>query len=254
MRRFLLLVQAFVIGLLLTGCSLQPAQGRADTGGTGAKEHVVLIHGLARGSLSMWLLAHRLERAGYGVTTLDYHSVGETPAAVLAEAFGQIDACCAGGDRTVHFVGHSLGGLVIRAYLASHKVEGLGRVVLIGTPNAGTPLVDHHRDTWWMGIAGATAASLGTGPDSLPRSLPPPTYPVGVIAGATRNGFFSDLIRGEDDGLVPVESTKLPVMTDFVVVDSGHSMMRYDANVARQAIAFLKKGRFDHGSGAGGSP
>lgn len=254
MRRFLFFFHSCVIPFLLAGCSLLPVEASTDAGKAEVREHVVLLHGLARGSLSMWLLAHRLERAGYEVTSVDYDSVGETPEAVLAEAHAQIDACCLQGGQVIHFVGHSLGGLVIRAYLASHKVERLGRVVLIGTPNSGTPLVDHHRDAWWMGLAGATAASLGTGPDSLPRSLPAPYYPVGVIAGMTRNGFFSDLIQGEDDGMVPVASAKLAGMRDFVVVDSGHSMMRYDADVARQAIAFLKNGRFIHDGGASETP
>jgi hypothetical protein len=114
---------------------------------------------------------------------------------------------------------------------------------LIATPNAGTPLVDAYRDSWWMDLAGPTAKSLGTDPDSFPNSLPAPDYPVGVIAGV-REAAFLDLIPGDDDGLVPVESTKVAGMADFVVVESNHVYLRYSREVARQTIAFLRTGEF----------
>jgi len=69
---------------------------------------------------------------------------------------------------------------------------------------------------------------------------------VGVIAGVGDSGRNDHLLPGRDDGLVPVESTKLEGMTDFIEVESGHSMMRYDKEVARQVIAFLQQGKFLH--------
>jgi len=212
------------------------------------RETVVLIHGLWRGNGSMWLLAQRLEDAGFNVVRVGFDTFGATPEDIVAEVAEQIDACCTALPRAVHLVGHSMGGLAIRAYLAERRLPGLGRVVQIGSPNSGTPIVDEYQDAWWMDLAGPTAKALGTDAESFPASLPPPDYPVGIIAGVRLGSFRIDLIDGEDDGLVPVESTKVQGMTDFIVVETGHAMMRYNEEVAMQTIAFLRHGRFVHGS------
>ena len=144
----------------------------------------------------------------------------------------------------MHFVGHSLGGLVIRAYLAERQVQNLGRVVLLGTPNKGTQLVDRYGDKWWFKLLGPNARALGTGNGSLPDLLPAPDYPVGVIAG-TRKGFDNDhILPGPDDGLVTVASTRLKGMADFIVLETGHSAMRYSKPVAEQTVRFLRTGQF----------
>lgn len=192
----------------------------------------------------MWLLASRIEQAGFRVIRVGYDSLRETPQAMLVEVARQIDLCCAALQSSVHFVGHSLGGLLIRAYLAEHEVTHLGRVVLIGTPNYGTPIVDRYRDSWWMNLAGPTAQTLGTGAGSFPASLPDPNYPVGVIAGVKAGPLLDDVMAGDHDGLVPVESTKVPGMVDFITVNSGHSFLRYSDEVAQQTAAFLQTGRF----------
>jgi len=210
------------------------------------QDTVVLLHGLWRSRTAMWLMSHRLENAGFQVQNIGYDSTHETPEQILNSVAAQIDACCKALPHTVHFVGHSLGGLIIRAYLADNAVRRQGRVVLIGTPNKGTPLVDAFQDSWWLALAGPTARALGTGPDSFPKSLPPPEYPVGVIAGLSENGLAQHLLADSSDGMVPVESTKLVGMVDFILVESGHSSMRYSEEVARQTISFLRRGRFVH--------
>jgi pimeloyl-ACP methyl ester carboxylesterase len=228
-------------GLVLPICA---AQGVAAADQGAARETVVLLHGLGRTRAAMWPLAARIEKAGFDVVRIGYDSLRLAPEQILAEVSPQIDACCANLPQPVHFVGHSLGGLMIRAYLAGHEVRSLGRVVLIATPNSGTPLVDAYGDAWWMDLAGPTAKSLGTGLDSFPNSLPKPDYPVGVIAGVREYRLLEDLIPGEHDGLVPLESTRIDGMVDFITVDSNHAFLRYSQEVARQTIAFLRTGRF----------
>ena len=155
----------------------------------------------------------------------------------------QIEAALPDDARRIHFAGHSLGGLLIRAYLANHNVANLGRVVLIGTPNQGTTFVDKFRDDWWMQLFGPLPLALGTDAQSFPNSIPPPYYPVGVIGGiADRKN--EDILPGQDDGLVSLESVKLEGMTDMIVINSSHSMMRYNSTVARQTIEFIKNGQF----------
>ena len=233
-------------GLVLGGCSVSATRIDPQAAAAPPADKVVLVHGLWRGKSAMWLLAHRLEEAGFEVVRVDYASFTATPEEIVAEVSAQIDACCGTASRPVHFVGHSMGGLAIRSYLVDGRVPRPGRVVLIGSPNSGTPIVDEHGDAWWMALAGPTARALGTGPDSFPNALPEPDYPVGVIAGFWAGPFGLDFVAGDDDGLVPVESTKVPGMTDFVLVDAGHAALRYREEVADQVVAFLRHGRFVH--------
>ena len=138
------------------------------------KDVVVLLHGLGRSKTAMWLLASRLQDAGFHVERIGYRSLTQSPDEIVTDVSRKIDACCAGHRQKVHFVGHSLGGLLIRAYLQEHRVDHLGRVVLIGTPNHGTELVDSFRDSCLFQLLGPTTAALGTDsafPDSEARSM-----------------------------------------------------------------------------------
>ena len=192
----------------------------------------------------MWLMAYRLEKADFNVVLVGYRSLNRTPKEILDDVSKQIDDCCVESQRPVHFVGHSLGGLLIRAYLQDHKVANLGNVLLIGTPNQGTKLVDRFRDKWWMQLLGPTTLALGTNRESFPSSLDDPYYPVGVIAGVFGSGLNDDILPGKDDGLVAIEATKVNGMSDFRIVETSHSFMRYDEEVARLAVTFLKNGSF----------
>lgn len=253
-RRWLRALAAIVLGVPLAiglAGGLATASAQADPvvapvqAREQAREQVVVIHGLGRSRVAMWPLARRIEAAGYDVHLVGYDSLGATVDEALAEVSEQIDACCAASTVPVHFVGHSLGGLLIRAYLADHTVPGLGRVVMLGTPNQGTPVVDRNRDAWWMQLAGPLANALGTGPDGFAKALPAPTYPVGVIAGEVSGGPGAAVQLTEpNDGLVPVASTRLDGMRDFVVLNVGHSMMRHNEAVAQHTLAFLRDGRF----------
>jgi hypothetical protein len=193
----------------------------------------------------MWLLASRLEDAGYYVKRVGYSSLDQRPDEILHEVSNQINECCRDHAQSVHFVGHSLGGLMIRAYLEKYKVDNLGRVVLLGTPNKGTEAADHFSDGWLMKILGPTANALGTDDGSFPNSLATPYYPVGVIAGKLNSQLNDPVVPGEDDGLVSIEATKIDDMTDFIVIETGHSMMRYDKEVADQTAQFIKTGAFN---------
>ncbi len=245
-RALAAIVVGVPLALGLGGClATASAKGDLAAAGVESREQVVVIHGLGRSRMAMWPLARRLEAAGYEVRLVGYDSLGSTAEQALADVAAQIDACCTASRSPVHFVGHSLGGLLIRAYLADHPLPRLGRVVMLGTPNQGTPVVDRNHDAWWMQLAGPLANSLGTGPGSFARTLPAPTYPVGVIAGQVSGGTGAMVKLTEpNDGLVPVASTRLNGMQDFVVLDVGHSMMRHDEAVAQRTIAFLRDGRF----------
>jgi pimeloyl-ACP methyl ester carboxylesterase len=208
------------------------------------KEIIVLLHGLGRNTTSMWLLASRLEDAGYYVRRVGYSSLDQNPEEILKNISSQINQCCRKHANSVHFVGHSLGGLMVRAYLQNNKVDKLGRVVLLGTPNKGTEAADHFSNSWLMEILGPTAKALGTDDESFPKSLKAPYYPVGIIAGEVKSKFNDSVIPGKDDGIVSVEATKIDAMTDFIIIETSHSMMRYNREVADQTIEFIKHGLF----------
>lgn len=210
-------------------------------------EAVILLHGLARSARPMEKLARAARAAGYAVFNRGYPSRTATVRALVDAHLAPLvrEALAAGAPR-VHFIGHSMGGILIRQYLAAYELAQVGRVVMIGTPNRGSELVDR---LGWLApfgwVNGPAGNELGTGPDSLPNRLPPATYEAGIIAGTRSfNPAYSAMIIGPDDGKVSVERAKLDGMRDFLVLPVNHTFMMQDEVVVRQSISFLREGRF----------
>lgn len=210
-----------------------------------ASELVVLLHGLARSERSMRPLEEPLREAGFEVRNLGYPSTKMTPQELVGYLEGELAGCCLAASR-LHFVTHSLGGILVRAYLAQAAPDNLGRVVMLGPPNGGSELVDMLGESQVFEWAlGPTATELGTGPESLPNRLPAPDFELGVIAGKRKiNLVGAAVIPGESDGTVSVASTQLPGMSDFTIVASSHTFIMRSERVARLIVAFLKRGRF----------
>lgn len=209
---------------------------------------VVALHGLGRTKLSMSLLAWRLEDAGFEVRNLGYPSRA-APASTLAAVVGEgIDACRRDGHRPVHFVTHSLGGILVREYFQRGVQPDIGRVVMLAPPNHGSEIVDRERDAgWFRWLVGAAGLELGTAPGALPNRLPPLQMEIGVIAGTVSSDpWFSPLLPGADDGKVSVASTRLAGMRDFLTLPVGHTFIVYSRAVAAQTVAFLRDGAFSH--------
>ncbi|BBO68178.1 acetyltransferase [Desulfosarcina alkanivorans] len=211
---------------------------------------VILLHGMGRTRRSMATMASRLADSGYRVVNLDYPSTGASietlSEGVVAETVR--DCRLAHPSAPVHFVTHSLGGILVRQYLQTRRLPPGSRVVMLSPPNQGSELADLLKDwflyRWIMGPAGQ---QLGTAEDSVPNRLGPVDVPVGIITGdSTLEPWFSARLPGPDDGKVSVARARLAEMDDFLVVHKSHGFIMNDTQVIDQTIHFLEHGRFRH--------
>lgn len=209
------------------------------------EECVVLLHGLARTSASMDKLDAALTSAGYAVVNHPYASRKNNIQTLAAEEVPIALAQCANAEK-VHFVTHSLGGIVLRQYLSTNSIEGLGRTVMLAPPNQGSQVVDKLK--FWPGyklLNGPAGMQLGTDAQSLPPLLGPANFELGVIAGTRSiNWILSTLLPGTDDGKVTVENTKLEGMADHISIAASHPFIMRDARAIHQVLFFLSHGRF----------
>jgi triacylglycerol lipase len=193
-------------------------------------------------------LEEYLKRLGYLTVNLAYPSTTKTIETIaethLARAVQDCEAQIAG---KIHFVGHSLGGLIVRQYLQRHSVPVGSRLVMLSPPNQGSELVDLLMQVpLYRWITGPAGQEIGKGPESVINRLDPVGIDVGVIAGnLSINLVFSAFMDGPDDGMISVKSTMLPEMRDFIIVHNTHTFIMRDPLVMRQVAHFLKHGRFD---------
>ena len=212
-------------------------------------ETVVLLHGLNRTHRAMSKLATALQSEGYTVINCDYPSRSADMATLSTNVFASLMPKLAASNR-VHFVTHSMGGIVLRLYLETHSITNLGRVVMLAPPNHGSEVVDKLR---WLApfgwINGPAGLQLGTDSESVPNKLKPPKFELGIIAGdRSVNPLFSFMIPGKDDGKVSLLRAKAEGMKAFLVLHVTHTFMMRNACVIEQTKHFLRTGRFERTS------
>lgn len=230
--------------LLLLAASCAPAAVRGSAAGVPApspeRELVVLVHGMGRTPLSMVPLERRLERAGYAVLNWGYSSTCCDIAELGARLRRAVEAHPAAGGR-VHFVSHSLGGILVRRVLAEDDLPfATGRVVMLAPPNQGSRAADR--------LAPALGWLLRPLPElrtaamrSAPLLAAAPEVEVGVIAGRY-------------DAKVSVAESRLEGMDAHAVVPATHGFLMFRADVQRLVLEFLRDGAFSAPPAAATSP
>lgn len=219
--------------------------GKNNGGISPTKECVVLLHGLSRTSRSMQTLAEQLVAQGYSVVNHDYPSRQHTIEALALTEIPKAVAQCQAAPR-IHFVAHSLGGIMLRYYLRDNTIPRLGRTLMLGPPNQGSEVVDAMKAIpGFVALNGPAVLQLGTDKNSLPLSLGPVNFEVGVIAGSRSiNLILSNFLPNPDDGKVSVASTKVAGMADHITLPVSHPFLMSDPRAVEQAMYFLQQGKF----------
>lgn len=208
-------------------------------------ETIILVHGLWMTGIEMAVLKHRLEAEhGFNCVLFTYHSVtGEIQNHVdRLRELAREQHC----DR-LHFVGHSLGGVVTYKVLESTPDLIEGRAVLLGSPLQGSAAVDA-MSRWTLGrvaVGDAVCKELTSGGLRHWDGR----RDIGVIAGSVQMGFgrlFSEKLMDNSDGTVMIEETRLDGAADHIVLPVTHTSMVFSPLVTTQVVNFLRDGKFDH--------
>ncbi|MEO7100562.1 MAG: alpha/beta fold hydrolase [Luteolibacter sp.] len=212
---------------------------RRDGGGP----TVVLLHGLWRGWRAMEPLARGLTREGFSTLSIPYPSA-RLAVDVLADRVQQEIEKLVVDDQPVHFITHSLGGIVLRELLAREVSWRTGRVVMLAPPNGGSEIVDWLSDHPLLHrILGPAGRSLGSA--GLPVQLPglPKDVEAAVIMGNRSSiPVFRKLLSQQNDGIVSVEKGKIEGLRGFTVIPADHTFIQMHPEAIRLSLDFLKTG------------
>lgn len=201
---------------------------------------VVFVHGLWMVGIDMSLLKKRVRECGFKVYQFHYPSVRKSPeqnAETLQRFVDTIES------EKIHFVAHSLGGIVVRHLFSLYPEQAAGYVVTLGTPHQGSAIAKKlTRHSWGRLILGKSVQQ------GLLGDIPPwrAKNRLGVIAGSSGMGVgrIIEKFKDENDGSVRVAETKIEGMAEHIVLNCGHTGYLYNRSVAQQVCSFLKNGHF----------
>jgi len=204
-------------------------------------EQVVLVPGLWMPAVAMGFLGTQLSRRGFAVRLFGYR--GRSPLEANLERFARFAAAQAAGGARTHYVGHSLGGVLVLEALCRHPEIPAASAVLLGAPvrgcHAGRRFGRARVGQWMMGASGPLWRER---PAQWRREVP-----LGVVAGTLPLGLGRALGRlpGQNDGVVCVDETHVEGMHARALVPIGHSALILSNRVSRLVGRFLLEGRFE---------
>ena len=188
-----------------------------------------------------------LQATGFVTLNIGYDSRRKPLEALAEDIHPAVEAFANGGRGAIHFVCHSMGGLLARVYLARHRPPRLGRVVMLGTPNGGSEIADRLKNlAAYRAYFGPAGQQLVTRRDAATSALLPDIdYPAGIIAG-NRSVYpiTSVMLPRPHDGRVSVAGTRLDGMADHIVIRTSHPWLVRNGEAIAQTIAFLRDGKF----------
>jgi alpha-beta hydrolase superfamily lysophospholipase len=208
---------------------------------------VVLLHGLWRSRWSMAWPLHRLRAAGFHAVAISYPSRSQSIDGLSRFVAARLPDPA---DGRLHFVTHSLGGLVVRHLIRTTRPAWLGRVVMMAPPNQGSRLARRlARSRVMRALAGPVGPLLASAPDEIARALGPVDFELGVIAGHVQRSVLAGWLAGPSDGRLLIPETHVEGMTDVVTVRRCHALLMNDARAIEQTVHFLRHGSFDRSAG-----
>ncbi|MBX3739571.1 MAG: alpha/beta hydrolase [Akkermansiaceae bacterium] len=220
-----------------------PWDRRAHRGPETGAEKVVLLHGLGRSWRAMNPLARKLQQAGFSTLNLPYPSLVKPLDWILDHVEGEVTRFADGGR--VHFVTHSLGGIVTRMVLEREHGWTAGRLVMMAPPSSGSEIIDWASSkVLFRPFLSSAARALAS--DALAARLPllPSDQEAFVIMGNRSSiPFFRRLLDGDNDGIVSSGRGRVDGLKGFSVVDADHTFIQIHPDAVRQTIDFLKEGK-----------
>jgi len=240
--------------ILLIGLAAFASIDKPTSQAPSKNETVVLLHGLCRTSRSMAKMGKALTADGYNVINVNYPSRSATIDELTTEVFQGLEVGSTDrpsilkNSKKVHFVTHSMGGILLQNYLEKQAATPwLGNVVMLAPPSRGSEVTDKLGGIkLYQWINGPAGNQLGTGAGSCPLRLKAPTFELGIIAGdRSINPILSMLIPGPDDGKVSLARVKPAAYTDYIKLHVTHACMAGNKHVIEQTKYFLKHGKFN---------
>ena len=216
------------------------------------KQRVIFVHGLGRRCSSMARLQREFDLAGYETICWSYQSRSHRLLSHIKHFSAWLES--QNFDGKPHFIGHSLGGLIIRGALANFSRCNMGRIVLIATPNFGAGIVSKMGKLFLSRLCfGLPLLDLEENSNILSK-LDVPDAEIGIIAGSRRFhplnpisyiNFFR-LGKQQHDGTVELKNTKLAAANDFILLDAHHTFICNHSETATQCCSFVRTGTFQH--------
>ncbi len=220
---------------------------RAVTDGS-RRDCVVLLHGLGESPFTMGALALALRRANYDVANIGYPSTSAPIETLVARHIRPLFDRYRDAGR-LHFVTHSLGGVLLHAALSNYMPTNLGRVVMTAPGLKGSDALEIYRRNWLFRMMfGPAAYQSGTGEDAFAHVLEQEArYPLGVIAGCVSlDPIANVVVPWPHDGKISVARTRIRGMADHIVLMTPHDLTASDPLAIAQTLHFLTHGHFLH--------